>query len=110
MPKALAQETRVPTRDELKEILSAEAPCITLITPLEGPRGPARQGHVRMKHEIAEVERMLQRASVDPEQIRNLLQPISDFAEESEPGDGKPGALAIPRSSGLFRVMRLGCP
>jgi len=110
MPKDLLQGANAPTRDQLKEIVSAEGPCITLMLPLEGPQGPAKQHHTRMRHGIAEAERLLKVAGVDEAQIRLLLQAIRDFADDWEPGDGKPGGIALLRNSETFRVFRLASP
>src|SRR5258708_5387416 len=110
MPHDLMPDTDALTREQLKEILATEGPCVTVLIPFDEAQRPGKQEHVRLKHGVAEAERRLTVAGASQEEIRNLLQPLRDFAADWEPGDAKGGGIAILRSSDLFRVIRLSSP
>jgi hypothetical protein len=110
MPHDLMPDTDALTREELKEILTTEGPCVTVLIPFEEAQRPRKQEHVRLKHGVAEAERRLTVAGVSQEEIRNLLQPLRDFAADWEPDDARGGGIAILRSRDLFRVIRLSSP
>jgi hypothetical protein len=107
MERELLQERRVPTLERLKEIISTDGPCISLTVSMEGTGGQTKPVQTKLKHALADAERLLTAAGIDQEQRRTLLDPVQSYAEEFDAGEPTGGGLLILRSADLFRVIRL---
>ncbi len=82
---------------DLKEIISAKPPCITISAPAEG----AQQLRVRLRNALRTLEEKLQHKLGDSKEIRALLEPLLDPTELLESAQGGQG-LMVFRSADVF--------
>jgi hypothetical protein len=84
---------------DLKTLVTAAPPCITILIPLPDPP----EVHIRLKNAVRGVAKGLQERNVDPEQARTLIEPIQALAETIE-AEGRWGnGLVVLRSPSVFR-------
>jgi hypothetical protein len=107
MDKELLQERTALTRDELKELLGAEGICLSILIPMERVPGQTKQNGVRLRNAISTAERQLAERGVNEAGVRELLQPIRDFAADPEQVGTAGAGLILWRAEGVFRDVRL---
>ncbi len=82
---------------DLREIISARPPCVTISAPAEGPQ----QLRVRLKNAVKSLAGKLQHRSGDNKDERTLLEPLQDIGQVLESGKDGHG-LVVFRSANVF--------
>ncbi len=103
MDTVKAELVEFESAKDLKQILGAEGPCITIYMPLA--EGTPNQAQKANSLEWRELLRTLeQKAEALGAVGRELLSPLSDFESLIPEGEAKGESLAIFRSANLFRI------
>src|SRR6478672_3443729 len=107
MDKELLQERTAVSKDELKELLSTEGICLSILTPVDKVPGQNKQNGVRLRNAISEAEQQLTARGVERVGIDELLAPIREFSTDPEQVGTAGAGLVLLRSRGVFRDIRL---
>lgn len=101
--------TRSLALSDLKELVNAGQPCITMYMPLQAAPNTSRMDHMRLKGAIRQAEEKL--AETWPElsraQMRELIDPLRTLESEGTQWGGEGGSLVVLRSPEVFRAFEV---
>jgi hypothetical protein len=99
MPTRDMLESGALAAEELRKLVTATPPCVTLLLPLPEPL----EIHIRLKNAIRRAEHGLKERNVDPDAIEELVRPLQALAQSVET-EGRWGeGLVALRSPAVFR-------
>jgi hypothetical protein len=105
MEKGTAETTRVMRLADLKELAFSEGPCLTMMVPIRPTENTSRQDYIRLKSGAQSAEPALAARGLNPKQIREFLEPISQIDGDSWGADF--GTLVVLRDPKVFRCFRV---
>ncbi len=94
--------------EQLRTLIEpAEEPCVSIFLPTHRLGAEVRQGAIRLKNQIRQVEEQLQAQKLRTAEIREFLAPIQKLCENSGFWQYQSDGLAIFRSRDHFYYYRL---
>jgi len=105
MDKGTVEATRPMRLADLKELALVEGPCLTMTVPIRPAENTSRQDYMRLKSGAHAAEPMLAEYGLNPKQIREFLDPLSQIDGDSWSIDF--GSLVVLRAPQVFRCFRV---
>jgi hypothetical protein len=92
------------------ELIHANGPCITLLSPPYRPGEPGETASVLLKVDLQKAVKHLSERGIPEPMIATLLEPIRELSEETSSLTGSGLDRVIFRSQGIFRQFELRVP
>ncbi|HYO82140.1 MAG TPA: hypothetical protein VES20_12115 [Bryobacteraceae bacterium] len=108
MQKTL-EVTRSLVLADVKDLASAEPPCITITIPVQPAPNPSRVDAMRLKSAVRQAEDTLERdwTECSPGLRKELSSSLHTFFNEADEIGGEGGSLVVLRSPDVFRAFQV---
>jgi len=93
------------TRADLRELLAAPPPCVSLFLPTH--RGGGEEDPIRFRKLLRQAEERLQEQGQRASEVREFLQPLTRLLDEAPFWRHQSDGLAMFLASGFLRIYRL---
>lgn len=101
--------TRSLALSDLKDLVNAGQPCVTIYIPLEPAPNTSRIDYMRLNGAIRQAEEKLAETWPDfsKAQVRELIDPLRTLESEGTQWGGEGGSLVVLRSPEVFRAFEV---